>query len=161
MTVPLKTFAVDVVILPKGVVVDLAIELSRQLKNSSPFVLDATSYFPHISLAMGYVTDLEEAKRILNDASNKFLPVDIIFDSLFRHQAQVNGYHFYQFGVQREENLMRLHEYLVAHLPFVNIQDFRPDYFYRDSNEGDVVSFAYNYVKAFKDQFGRDNYQPH
>lgn len=70
-----KILAVDAVILPSAQVMDKAINLSTSL-GESPITLGKRDYIPHITLAMGYINNLEKAEKAMKKIASLFKPFE-------------------------------------------------------------------------------------
>lgn len=152
--------AVDAVIIPPVEITGLAVSLSEQLRNTSPITLNTLDYLPHVTLAMGYLTDLEKAKRVMRKAISELAPLTITLESIFRSPKDFQGYYFYHLTARGDEFLQKLHEYLVDNLPFAEIQKPTTRFFLPESN-GEIVDAVFDYVGAFRTRHSKGNFWPH
>lgn len=155
-----QVFAIDAVILPSAEVSKLAILLSHKLELTSPISLNPENYLPHISLVMGYISDISLCRKVMLQALKKVGSITITLESIFRSPKDFQGYYFYHLVAQKEKKLQQLHEYLVDNLPLIDVVNPKVKYYLPDA-DGIIVPAVFNYVAGFKKNASKNNYWPH
>lgn len=148
--------AVDIAILPPDPIKALAIKLSRKL-NPGDFHLNETDVLPHITLAIGFVEDVEVAKKKIAQIMENFAPVQIIIE-------RMEGRYLI---VKKGAELEKLHRQICVQTDFI-----KPDAGFwasqNDSNRayfvkpGEVISQeTLDYTNNFKRENSFGNWIPH
>lgn len=154
--------AIGVVILPSAEISELAIALSNQLKNP-PFVL-GSDYIPHVTLFQGYAKDIEVVKSSVTQALKNIRQFDATVHMLEIEEMEASPdwemFKIWQLTMQRDGNIMALHNQLVQIIPEVDIKEPLSGYFVRNGNEM-IVKGALMYVRDFKRLYSGINYLPH
>lgn len=156
---PDKIIAVDAVVIPSPTVKDVAISLSEKL-DGSPITLGSSDYVPHITLAMGYVTDLKEVERIIKQITSNTAPFEVIVDTVSTSQKPFEGHYFSHLGVKNDDTINILHRSLVQKLPFMTDASVSTANFVHDKDEK-IVPAVFQYIASFTSSHSGGNYWPH
>lgn len=151
--------AVDAVINPPPEVADLANSLSRELRGS-PIFLNSVDYFPHITLAMGYIQDVHKTKEAMGQIAENTNPFKVVVDKIVRGTSPFAGYYFSGLEMRKDPQLTWLHTSILDLLPFETIDNPRDNFFVTNPQES-IVTDVYNYIRNFKDKHSREHYWPH
>lgn len=152
--------AIDIVALPSPEISDLAISLNKQLENA-PFNLGTDDYLPHITLAMGYVQDLDAAKQIIGKIADRFHPFSLAIDGVATQElpAVWEGEKFdNSLTILRNPTILELHKDLVESLPFLDVAGSN-NAFVADNGE-EISKGAIDYVAQFKNT-ASERFSPH
>lgn len=153
-------YAINIAVLPPDPIKALAISLSNQLKDSSPLVLNKTSFLPHITIAMGYVSDLNLVRDKAYEAFNKVGSFEIVVDNLIHPLGTFNGYSFSYLTIRKNTKLQALHKDLMKTIPFLSVDTLVKGAFFTDQHEV-IVPPVYQYVNAYKEKSSKQEYNPH
>jgi hypothetical protein len=157
----MKRFAIDVVILPPDHVMDLALELNRELCRSRPdnIVLNKANYLPHITMAMGCLSEsrLERANEILQSLANQHHTLEL-------HIAHVktidtaSGNTIITLDIEENTGLTRLHESIVSAFQPLLTQDVTADNMYDPSP---IEPSSIDWINRFIPHYCFQNFWPH
>lgn len=142
--------AIGVVALPSPEISELAISLSKQLENA-PFNLGPDDYLPHITLAMGFVQDLDAAREIIGRIAGRFQPISLTIDGVATKELPMSweGEKFdSSITVLKDPTILKLHRNLVDSLPFMDVTG-NNDSFITNRDEK-ISQGAIDYVAQFK-----------
>ena len=143
--------AIDIVILPPKEVVDLCIELNRTEESSG--MLDKESYFPHITLLMDCIKDLEKVSRMVENLAAKFLPLDLNLTKVY-WASRFDGTKSYGLEIEKSKDITKLHELLLAELTPLLTWDATKESLFEPKSEP-------QYINDFKEKHSFENFNPH
>lgn len=155
-----KTYAVDVVIRPSEKIETLAREISQAMWSTSPFIFDDT-HFPHMTMAMGYIQDVETAKKVLTDAMKTVDSFTVNISGITHGTTPLEGYTFNFFAIEKSPELQQVHEYLMNNLPFVDIPKDADTAYFVPTDEVISVPATIDYVNSFKSKSSFQAFWPH
>lgn len=154
-----EVLAIDVVILPAENVTEKAIELSESIGNS-PFKLSKTDFRPHITLAMAYVNDLSLVKNVVEQVARGVAPFRVAMTDVSSRDmdpAWRGGRVQNSWNMEASDGVSKLHQQLVAQLPYINMPSDFTNSFVGERASGAAAS----YVEGFRTRNSNENYWPH
>lgn len=140
--------AVDIAILVPEPLWGLAIALSRQI-NEGDFHLNEVDILPHITLAMGFVEDVEVARKKVEEIVRNFAPIELVAERLEGRYLVI----------KKVAELEKLHRQITVQTDFVKPNDFSGAYFVKPGEEISEETKEYTANFKLKNSFG--NYVPH
>ena len=151
-----KRLAVDIALLPPVHVMDKALEINRELskKYDNKITLDKDKCIPHITIAMGCVSeeDMPAITGKLKEVSGKFQAIDVETQSMESIKPQ--------FVIENTKSLQRLHEAVMRVLtPFFG-DDVTGEMLYKENGEA-INALTIDYIKDFSRNAGFGNFCPH
>ena len=154
--------AVDIILIPPGEILQLAIELNRSFPHTAKedYVLDAKTCIPHITLVMGLIArdKLAEVRAKLDDIAKKFSALDLCAAD-FTVSPIPTGEMFSTLAIEKNSNLQKLHETILEELrTFFSWDGVEKEMFYSPPPVREISSF---WVKGFAKNSVRENYDPH
>lgn len=118
--------AVDIAFIPPLPVLEQAVALNQQLNDPARHIpLDIDHVVPHLTLAMAMVRteDLPLLQKGLDDMARRYLPLELVFDSLYQIQLE-DGRPITGLNVQRSRALQQLHEDAMGLLMPYAVQEY-------------------------------------
>lgn len=140
--------AIDVVILPTEPVKSLAIALSKKL-NGSGFCLSETDVLPHITLAIGFVENVDVARKKIAEIMKNFAPFELIVE-------RMEGRYLI---VKKGAEMEKLHRQITVQTDFVNPEGIEKAYFVQLGEE--ISQETLDYTNNFKRENSFGNWIPH
>lgn len=140
--------AIDIAILPPEPVRSLAIKLSKQI-NEGDFRLNEVDILPHVTLAIGFVENVEVVRKKVAEIVNRFEPMELIVE---RIEGRI-------MMIKKSTELDKLHRQITVQVDFVQPDNFSGAYFVKDGQE--VSEQNREYTGNFKSQNAFGNYIPH
>lgn len=154
------TIGVDAVILPPPEITRLSISMSRQLRETSPVILNSKNYLPHITLAMGYVDNVPRTVKKMKRVFEEVGSFTAVVEDVFRSPQDFNGHYFWHLVIGKNPALQELHERLVEILPFVDKENPSEQMFYKQPDE-EIVPAVFTYVSGFREKNSKEHFWPH
>jgi 2'-5' RNA ligase len=150
--------AVDIVILPPREISELAVSLSEKI--DGPYVLNFENRFPHMTLAMAYVEDLEEVKAAVAKIASAIEPFEVNVAGLINKEGKMRNYNnSSSIKIENSSDLSNLQIKVFDSLSRVNNIGEAGAFF---ADKGEVIrSAAIDYVKNFKEKKSGNNFWPH
>jgi len=152
--------AADVVLLPSPEIIDVALQLNRQLleATSSGFALNRSDCLPHISLAMGFLEEIEipVLAKILQDIALPLGPISLPVSGI--EVVGASGQEVSIISFERTAPVRSLHEIVTnraaAYLSSEGTQEtfFDPDH---------VRAASVNYVTRYREGASFERFFPH
>lgn len=146
--------AIDVVILPSEPIRSLAIALSKKL--GAGFALNETDVLPHITLAIGFVENVEVAKKKIAEIMQNFAPLEVIVE-------RIEGRYLI---VKKGAELEKLHRQITVQTDFIKgdsiavlQNDVGKAYFVKPGEE--ISQQTLDYTNNFKRENSFGNWIPH
>jgi 2'-5' RNA ligase len=156
----MKRFAVDVVILPPELVMDSAIEQNRALRKSyaTNIVLGKKNYLPHISIAMGCLSEdkLDEAHSVLQSIATTQSTMDLQIADI--RTVPGKNKNIVTFDIGLSNDLATFHERVVESFRPLLTQDATEEDF---SDPAPIEKSSVNWVNHFIPQQCFDHFWPH
>lgn len=148
--------AIDVVILPSEPVRSLAIALSKKL-NGAGFALNETDVLPHITLAIGFVENVDIARKKIEQIMQNFAPLELIIE-------RIEGRYLI---VKKGAELEKLHRQITVQTDFIkpdvvfwaSQNDTNRAYFLKPGEE--ISEQTKEYTNSFKRENSFGNWVPH
>lgn len=140
--------AIDVVILPTEPVKSLAIALSKKL-NGTGFALSETDVLPHITLAIGFVENVDVAKKKIAEIMRNFAPFELIVE-------RMEGRYLI---VKKGAEMEKLHRQITVQTDFVNPDGIEKAYFVQPGEQ--ISQETLDYTNNFKRENSFGNWVPH
>jgi 2'-5' RNA ligase len=155
-----KIYAVDAVIVPSAEIQKLAKNISQAMWSTSPFIFDDT-HIPHLTLAMGYIEDVDAATTALKNALKTVGKLTITIHSIGHSETTFEEYHFNFFDVEKTEKLIQLNQLLMETLPFVEVPKETESAFFHEKPDENIAPAVFEWVHSFKDKSSFEKYWPH
>lgn len=149
--------AVDVVLLPPPDVMDKAVEInSRHVKDTgnSEIVLDRKRCLPHITLAMGCISEghIERMDQILKSIAHDLCPLRLKTITLQDGKASIR--------IEKGRDIELLHELVVIRMSPFFTHEVSKDMIYNPENRG-INDITVDYIREFPTHSSFENYVPH
>jgi hypothetical protein len=140
--------AVNIAILPPEPVRGLAIKLSKKL-NTGDFCLNETDILPHITLAIGFVENVEVAKKKIAQIMQNFEPLQLIVE-------RMEGRYLI---VKKGAEMEKLHRQITVQTDFIKPESIEKAYFTKPGEE--ISQQTKEYTNSFKRENSFGNWIPH
>jgi 2'-5' RNA ligase len=153
--------AVDVVLLPSEPIMDMAIEVNRELLSQCPdkIILDKENCLPHISLAMGCIdeTDLAEIEKILQTVAESHWPGNLCVEGV---QTGVNAKNEKVSLLQltKTKQLQSLHEAVMRKLAIFFSYDVSADMVLSPPPAGESTLL---WIRNYPEKSSFEKFSPH
>ncbi|HTE34585.1 MAG TPA: 2'-5' RNA ligase family protein [Chryseolinea sp.] len=122
----MKKFAIDIVLLPPDPVMNIALEWNRELCKGRPdnIVLNKTNYLPHITMAMGCVSEsrLQRANEMLRTLANHHKMLELQISNV-KSIGTASGNTVIALDIENNVGLTELHESIVKAFQTLLSQD--------------------------------------
>lgn len=145
----MSRIAVDVVLLPPEFVMEKAIQLNRELlkSNEKKIILSSKNCIPHISLAMGCISEgnRHEIENILGSIISGFPAIQLKAESIAARKIPP-GILVSQIVIQKTVQIQELHNIIMEKLRLHFDYDANPSMFHNPLKIGD---FTLNWVKNY------------
>jgi 2'-5' RNA ligase len=157
----MEQIAVDIVLLPSGEFMDIAIEINRELLKRYPdkIILDKETCLPHISLAMGCINKerIPDIERILCDIAKKH-PLEKLNVIGFYTQVHSTGEKVTLAEIQKSKELQSLHEDVTISLAQYFSFDVTDDMLL---SEEKVSQSSLLWIKNYPEKSSFERFSPH
>ncbi len=140
--------AVDIAILPPDPVKSLAIKLSKKI-NPSGFCLNETDILPHITLAIGFVENVEVARKKIEQIMQNFEPLPLVVE-------RIEGRYLI---IKKGAEMEKLHRQICVQTDFVKPEGFEKAYFLKPGEQ--ISEETKEYTNNFKRENSFGNWIPH
>jgi len=159
--------AVDIVLIPPGEIIKLAVDISRACSESvdDDYALNTKNCFPHLTLLLGKVSrdSLPDVEKILEDITKEFPPLDLelssINDLTKNNPAIDRKKERREFLVTKTDELIKLHKaVLVGMEPFLITEPATHEMFIDPMG---VSNKALGWVDTFAKKTVLENFRPH
>ena len=153
--------AVDVVLLPSDEMTDYAIEVNRELPETSDnkIILNKENCLPHISLAMGCIDekDIPDIEKILRDIAKKcsFKELRVVD---IRSETIPTGKKVSGFKIEKTKELQLLHEEVVEGLAPYLTYDVTTGMLF---SPPEVEQATLSWIKNYPEKSSFENFSPH
>ena len=154
--------AIDVVLLPSIEMMELAIEINKELlkNNEHKIILNKEKCLPHISLCMGCIEEdkIPEINNLLDEISKNFLQFNLeavkLKADIIPTGKKVSGLH-----IKNQDNLQKLHENIMKKLWNYLSYDVEISMLF-NPHEVEEVTFYWikNYAKKY---YNPSSFHPH
>ena len=156
----MKNIAVDFVILPSEEVINKSIEFNKELAkiNEDEIMLNKIDCSPHISLAMGTISEtyLSKAKEIMQQASEKFSPISLkITNSYFGKIA--NGKIVSELQTENHFDIYSLHEFIMNNIKDILVDTKKEDFFFPEN----INDLTLKWVGEYSENSAFEKFNPH
>jgi 2'-5' RNA ligase len=153
--------AVDIVLLPMGAMMDIAIKANRELirQCGEKIVLDKENCLPHISLAMGCLdeNDLSAAAAILKDIAEELRLPELQVTGI-RASTNSAGQIVSVFEVENSEQLQLLHEEIMGTFAPYLSSDVTKEML---CNPDEIELSTLRWIEDYSENSSFENFFPH
>ena len=148
--------AVDIAILPPDPIREMAIKLSKKI-NPPDFCLNETDILPHITLAIGFVENVDVAKKKIAEIMQNFEPLQLIVE-------RIEGRYLI---IKKGAEMEKLHRQVTVQTDFIkpddgfwaSQNDSNRAYFVKPGQE--ISEQTKEYTNSFKRENSFGNWIPH
>ena len=154
---------VDIVLIPPRAIREKAIQLNKSLASSavSDFLLDHETYIPHISLLMGAVEEkrIGELQQKLDSLAEKTSAIQLTIPA-YAVSILPNKKYLSSLIIGKNSELQKLHETLLKKTSsLLQYDEVSKEMFFQGPSL--IPELSVSWVKQFKRDSSKTNYQPH
>lgn len=153
--------AVDIVLLPSGLMTDRVIEVNMGLVRlwGEKIVLNRENCFPHISLCMGVLEEknIPAVSKILAKIGNRFSPLNLTTAKLSSH-LDSTGEMISDFEIKTTQELQLLHETIMNDLAQFLSYEVTEEMLFTPPR---VSEGTFRWIKNYPEKSSLKNFRPH
>ncbi|PIN75921.1 hypothetical protein COV18_01940 [Candidatus Woesearchaeota archaeon CG10_big_fil_rev_8_21_14_0_10_37_12] len=158
----MSQIAIDVALIPPDDITQLAIKINKTFSDTvaENYVLDVKTCIPHITLAMGLITEeqVSEVSKKLEVLAKKFSAL-VLKITHIKTSARPDGKVISGLEIERTPELQKFHETILDEMNSIFTYDnVQKEMFYSPPPVNEIPMF---WVKGFAKTSVRENYKPH